>query len=172
MKKFEGKWKRYCGYLMLFILMMLIVACSSENELTSTGSIEDNSIDQMEPMEIELFQERSLKIDPMILDSNSDGMIEKDEAKGPMKDVFDSLDLDKDGYIKQKELDLITELRSGVQSVTYNNEKYTVFTLLDLNRDGLLTHDEMHMLTEEEFDYLDDDLDGILSEQELLELTR
>lgn len=172
MKKFEGIWKRYYGLLMLFVLMILIVGCSSEDDLTSTGSIEDYSIEQKEPMEIELFQERTIKIDPMILDSNSDGMIEKDEAKGPMKDVFDSLDLDKDGYIKQKELDLITELRSGVASVIYNNEEYTVFTLLDLNRDGLLTHDEMRMLTEEEFAYLDDDSDGVISEQELLELVQ
>lgn len=140
-------------------------------ESDSTSHVESD-LNQKEPMEIKLFQEGTIKIDPMRLDFNSDGMIEKDEAKGPMKDVFDSLDLDKDGYIKQKELDLITELRSGEASVIYNNEEYTVFTLLDLNRDGILTHDEMRMLTEDEFAYLDDDSDGYLSEQELLELVQ
>lgn len=187
MIKFEVKWKNYCGVLLLMVIVVCTVACSLEEKQTSKETIEGSSLElasaehletagrtdnedglrQNESMEIELFEESTFKRDPMILDFNNDGMIGKDEAIGPMKDVFDQLDLDKNEFITEEELDLVVELRSGVSTITYNNEEYTAFTLLDIDRDGLLTYDEMHMLTKEEFDYLDEDSDGFIREEEL-----
>ncbi|CAH0529511.1 hypothetical protein VHP8226_03265 [Vibrio hippocampi] len=38
------------------------------------------------------------------LDTNGDGMISKDEAKGKLADHFDKLDKDGDGYLKPEDM--------------------------------------------------------------------
>tara|TARA_R110000868_G_scaffold250807_1_gene507559 strand:- start:1026 stop:1307 length:282 start_codon:yes stop_codon:yes gene_type:complete len=37
------------------------------------------------------------------MDANEDGKLEKSEIKGPLKDDFDSVDTDKDGFISVEE---------------------------------------------------------------------
>ncbi len=37
------------------------------------------------------------------MDSNKDGKLSKDEVKGPLKDGFAKIDLDKDGFISETE---------------------------------------------------------------------
>ena len=37
------------------------------------------------------------------MDSNKDGMLSKEEVKGPLKDNFATIDLDKNGFISEEE---------------------------------------------------------------------
>ncbi|WP_055448434.1 EF-hand domain-containing protein [Lacinutrix mariniflava] len=39
------------------------------------------------------------------MDTNNDGKISKDEAKGPLKDGFSKIDTDSDGFISKEELE-------------------------------------------------------------------
>ncbi|WP_205692160.1 EF-hand domain-containing protein [Cellulophaga sp. Z1A5H] len=38
------------------------------------------------------------------MDKNDDGMLSKDEVKGPLKDNFAEIDTDEDGYITEEEM--------------------------------------------------------------------
>ena len=39
------------------------------------------------------------------MDANEDGKLAKDEVKGPLKDKFDTIDTDEDGFISEKEFE-------------------------------------------------------------------
>ncbi|WP_405382254.1 EF-hand domain-containing protein [Maribacter sp. LLG6340-A2] len=39
------------------------------------------------------------------MDKNEDGQLAKDEVKGPLQNGFDKIDLDKDGFITEEELE-------------------------------------------------------------------
>ncbi|WFO16446.1 hypothetical protein M601_001100 [Cellulophaga baltica 4] len=38
------------------------------------------------------------------MDKNEDGKLSKDEIKGPLKDNFDAVDTDEDGFITEEEM--------------------------------------------------------------------
>lgn len=49
------------------------------------------------------------------LDTNNDGKISKNEAKGPLANDFSKVDANKDGYISKEELEKAPKPKGGRQ---------------------------------------------------------
>jgi Ca2+-binding EF-hand superfamily protein len=61
----------------------------------SCGNAQEKGKGQKPPTFSELLEK---------MDKNEDGLLSKDEVKGPLKDNFDKVDTDQDGYISEEEL--------------------------------------------------------------------
>jgi Ca2+-binding EF-hand superfamily protein len=79
------------------------------------------------------------------MDTNNDGKISREEAKGKLAEAFDKIDTNKDGYLDRKELRALAE-RMLAQKGGPFGPKGPVgpdFDALDKNADGRLTPDEL-----------------------------
>jgi Ca2+-binding EF-hand superfamily protein len=112
-------------------------------------------------------------------DTNKDGKISRDEARGPLARNFDLIDTNKDGYLDREEL-----LRAVRRSLVNNNGPgqakgetkaqpaakpgSTVdFDALDLNADGRLSRSELKGTPyERDFDLIDANKDGKIDRKE------
>jgi Ca2+-binding EF-hand superfamily protein len=88
-----------------------------------------------------------------LLDSDSDGTVDLDEAKKSASTLFDKLDRDRDGTIDRR------ELRGRLSA--------TELAAADPDKDGTLSKDEYLKAVEDRFKAADPDKDGTLNEKEL-----
>lgn len=49
------------------------------------------------------------------MDSNKDGKLSKDEVKGPLKDGFEKIDTDEDGFITEAEFEKAPKPKKGIR---------------------------------------------------------
>jgi Ca2+-binding EF-hand superfamily protein len=88
-----------------------------------------------------------------LLDSDSDGTVDLDEAKKSASTLFDKLDRDHDGTLDKR------ELRARLTA--------TELAAADPDKDGTLSKDEYLKAVEQRFKAADPDNDGTLDEKEL-----
>jgi len=102
-------------------------------------------------------------------DTNKDGKISKDEAKGKLAENFDRFDRNKDGFLDKDELRRVAAFMiaqrgrpggpAGVQSADFDD--------LDHNADGRLTREELKGTPYlEHFDEIDTHKDGKIDKKE------
>ena len=94
------------------------------------------------------------------VDTNNDGKITKNEAKGRLLKGFDKIDTDADGAITSAEFELVKKMGKGKR-----DQKLT-FTMVDANNDGSIAKSEAKGRLLKHFDRIDADNNGQLSEQE------
>ena len=80
-------------------------------------------------------------------DTNGDGKISRQEAKGRIADTFDQLDLNKDGFLDRKELSALAQRIQANQKGFppkggFGGPLYD-FDALDKNADGRLSKEEL-----------------------------
>jgi Ca2+-binding EF-hand superfamily protein len=111
------------------------------------------------------------------MDTNKDGMISRDEAKGPLAKNFDLLDTNKDGYLDKDELRrAVTRWRAAQKAAAKQGNpdrpggqrpQQPDFDALDLNADGRLTREELKGTRfEADFDKIDTNKDGKIDRKE------
>ena len=93
------------------------------------------------PIDVEKVVDNLLKQ----FDTNQDGKISRQEAKGRLADIFDQMDQNKDGFLDRKELRALAErmqanAKKGGPAAA--NEAMD-FDALDKNADGRLSRDEL-----------------------------
>jgi Ca2+-binding EF-hand superfamily protein len=102
-------------------------------------------------------------------DTNKDGKISKDEAKGRLAENFDRFDANKDGFLDKEELRRVAGFMiaqrgrpvgaPGAQSMDFDD--------LDRNADGRLTREELKGTPYlEHFDDIDTNKDGQIDKKE------
>ena len=77
------------------------------------------------------------------MDTNKDGKISREEAKGKLAESFDKIDTNKDGYLDRKELRAMAERILAQQKGGPFGPFGPDFDALDKNADGRLTPDEL-----------------------------
>jgi Ca2+-binding EF-hand superfamily protein len=79
------------------------------------------------------------------MDTNKDGKISREEAKGKLAEAFDKIDANKDGYLDRKELRALAErmLAQKKGGPFGPGPAGPDFDALDKNADGRLTPDEL-----------------------------
>jgi Ca2+-binding EF-hand superfamily protein len=73
------------------------------------------------------------------MDTDKDGKISREEAKGKIAENFDKIDMNKDGYLDRKELRALAERTLAQKTPGFGPD----FDALDKNADGRLTPDEL-----------------------------
>jgi Ca2+-binding EF-hand superfamily protein len=85
-------------------------------------------------------------------DTNRDGQVDRAEYQSHVRDVFSSLDRDKDGVLTGSELPNVTAeaIRAAdgdsdgkLTAIEYMNQRLKEFADADRNRDGVLTQAEL-----------------------------
>jgi Ca2+-binding EF-hand superfamily protein len=109
-------------------------------------------------------------------DTNHDGKISREEAKGPLAKNFDKIDTNHDGYLDRKELQAFLAKRPGAQqgkgkadSQARQPAKPTIpdFDALDSDADGRLSRQELAGTPlAEAFDEMDTNKDGKIDRKE------
>ena len=84
---------------MLFVLMSSLVSLGANAQ--APGGNKDR---QQPPSTEELIK---------MMDSNKDGKLSKDEAKGPLEKDFAKIDTNKDGFLSQAELEKAPKQNKG-----------------------------------------------------------
>jgi Ca2+-binding EF-hand superfamily protein len=112
------------------------------------------------------------------LDTNKDGKISNEEAKGkPLEKAFERFDTNKDGYLDKEELRAIVEQRlrqanrnpqAGKRGPPQANPANAVdFDSLDKNADGRLTREELRATRfAKDFEMIDANKDGKIDRKE------
>jgi Ca2+-binding EF-hand superfamily protein len=115
------------------------------------------------------------------MDTNKDGKISKEEAKGPLANSFERFDQNKDGYLDRKELERVAEQfitaqranagkggkKAGPQDGAQTRQNLVDFDSLDRNADGRLTREELKGTAYEAvFDQIDTNKDGKIDKKE------
>src|ERR1700730_13312243 len=78
------------------------------------------------------------------MDTDKDGKISREEAKGKLAESFDKIDTNKDGYLDRKELRAMAERILGQKGGPFGAGGGGLdFDALDKNADGRLTKDEL-----------------------------
>jgi Ca2+-binding EF-hand superfamily protein len=105
------------------------------------------------------------------LDSNADGKISKEEARGPVAENFDRFDANNDGFVSKDEMEAIGKRLEamGPMRGAFQPEPSFVnlFNQQDVDADGRVTRSEAKAKLLENFDALDADKDGKLTRQEV-----
>jgi EF-hand domain pair len=103
------------------------------------------------------------------LDTNKDTLISRDEAKGHrfLAKKFDTIDINKDGYLSQAELAAFRAARKE-QHDKHGMHGGKGLAALDTNKDQLISREEAkgHPRLEKHFDAIDSNKDGQLSRDE------
>ena len=99
-------------------------------------------------------------------DSDKDGKLSKDEAKGRLADGFKKIDANRDGQLDRKELRAVAE-RALAGPLDGGRPAALDFDSLDKNADGRLTRDELRGTPfVEQFAEIDADRSGQVDRQE------
>jgi Ca2+-binding EF-hand superfamily protein len=101
------------------------------------------------------------KVSFSTIDSNNDGAITKDEAKGRLAKHFDKVDTDANGSITSAEFELVKNMKKG------KHDQKVSFSTIDANNDGAITKDEAKGRLLNNFDKIDGNADGKITTQEL-----
>ena len=112
-----------------------------------------------------------------ILDTNSNGVIDRDEARGPVQSNFDIIDSDKNGKLDGNELvkyfqgggkSNVKEATTVTKSLNKNNRPLSpIAKNLDSNNNGFLERDEARGPVQSNFDKIDLDKNAKLDGNEL-----
>jgi Ca2+-binding EF-hand superfamily protein len=112
------------------------------------------------------------------LDTNKDGKISRDEAKGPLQTYFDQIDVNKDGFLDKAEVRRAVErfLQQRPQDAGKSKEaakpaapepKIPDFDSFDLDADGRLSREELSRTPyANRFDEMDTNKDGKIDRKE------
>jgi Ca2+-binding EF-hand superfamily protein len=104
------------------------------------------------------------------MDTNKDGKISKDEARGPIAENFERIDTNKDGYIDKDELRrMVTRnmAMAGGGPGAGTAAAAPDFDALDKNADGRLTREELKGTPYyDKFDEIDTNKDGKIDKKE------
>jgi Ca2+-binding EF-hand superfamily protein len=104
------------------------------------------------------------------MDTNKDGKISKDEARGPIAENFERIDTNKDGYIDKDELRSMVARNMAMAGGGPGAGTATAvpdFDALDKNADGRLTRDELKGTPYyDKFDEIDANKDGKIDKKE------
>jgi Ca2+-binding EF-hand superfamily protein len=107
------------------------------------------------------------------LDTDKDGKISKDEAKGPLADRFAEIDADKDGFLTKQEIarGMAGALGKGGPGGPgagrgQGKSALDIFNSQDADGDGRVSKAEAKGALADQFDKLDADKDGKLTRQE------
>jgi Ca2+-binding EF-hand superfamily protein len=116
--------------------------------------------------------ERRVKAQIERLDTNKDGKVSKDEAKGPLAENFDRFDLNKDGYLDKEEMTramtrfLATQGGPGSGGGP-GSPSPPEFDPLDRDADGRLTREELKGTPHaDKFEEIDTNKDGKIDPKE------
>ncbi len=110
------------------------------------------------------------------MDTNKDGKISREEAKGPLAQAFDKFDTNKDGFLDREELRRLAAARlrtagqgnrPGRPGDGPRKPAALDFDALDLNADGRLTREELKGTPlADKFDEIDTNKDGKIDRKE------
>src|SRR5262249_22102452 len=122
--------------------------------------------------------ELSRRVDEIFnrLDTNKDGKISREEAKGPLEKNFDAIDRNKDGFLDKAEVSQVIDrmnqrklnaVNPGSDTVTAPVRRLADFDALDLDADGRLSKDEIAKSPfAKQFDDMDTNKDGKIDRKE------
>jgi Ca2+-binding EF-hand superfamily protein len=180
------------GYLTKDELPPRLAAAFAKFDLDSDGKLDKQEVEAMlkilrkqlatkagAPAKAPSAADVARRVDLLLerLDTNKDGKISRDEAKGPLAKNFDQLDTNKDGYLDKEELRRAVE-KFGLANQAGEKGKETPpaanarpnrpdFDALDRNADGRLTRDELKGTPfAEVFDQIDTNKDGKIDRKE------
>lgn len=140
-------------------------------------------------------EETNAAVDRMVanilerMDTNKDGKISRQEAKGRIAENFDRLDTNKDGYLDKDELRRVARIMvenwaKAEPSKTGDSKKpeageaaverilQNLLERMDANKDGNISREEAKGKIAENFDRIDANKDGFLDKDELRRVAR
>lgn len=132
-------------------VVLIVTLCAAAGE----QKVNNNIIRNNQPNPEELIKQ---------LDSNKDGKISKEEAKGPLKEDFSIVDKNADGFIT------LEELKDAPKQENFNHERpkpEDLLTKLDLNKDSKISKEEAKGPLGEDFQTIDTNNDGFINLEEL-----
>jgi Ca2+-binding EF-hand superfamily protein len=102
------------------------------------------------------------------MDTNKDGKISKDEARGPIAENFERIDTNKDGFIDKDELRrMVARNMAMAGGKPGPGTAAPDFDALDKNADGRLTREELKGTPYyDKFDEIDTNRDGKIDKKE------
>ena len=109
------------------------------------------------------------------LDTNKNGFIDREEARGPLQSDFDKIDTDKNGMLDGKEISTFFQKKYGAQTTQDSNSKKSSNTLssrikfLDKNNNNLIEKKEASEsdFLASRFSSIDKNSDGVVTPEEL-----
>jgi Ca2+-binding EF-hand superfamily protein len=104
-------------------------------------------------------------------DTNKDGKISKDEAKGKLAENFDRFDANKDGFLDKEELRRVAAVMLAARGDGAGRapDRAADFDDLDRNADGRLTRDELKGTPfADHFNEIDTNRDGKIDKKEFI----
>ena len=102
----------------------------------------------------------------MAMDKDGDGKISKDEAPEPMKNFFDRMDANGDGFLERSELEAMRNRRGGGGPGGPGGGPPNLMQY-DKDGDGKVTKEEAPEFMQSFFDRMDANGDGAIDRQEI-----
>jgi len=102
------------------------------------------------------------------MDADENGMLSEGEVKGRLKGRFSEIDENKDGALTRQEIELFqSETKNNRKNRTNKKEPFSeLLEKRDANEDGKLSEEEVRGRLKANFDKIDLDGDGFISEDE------